>query len=388
MADQKITELTEDTSPSLDDLLVTVDGPGGTPSTKKISLETLSILLSKDSMARQGLINSNFDVWQRGTSFSLASDTIVYSADHWIDYAFVDGGTNPTLTRSRQILTSNDIPGAFYYSRLAVSGAGSSFGTNSQHAFRQYIEHGTRFLCGAGKKVTISFWARSDIANKKLGVYMYQSYGTGGSPSTGENVVGDAWTLTSTWTKYTFTFTTNTLVGKTFGTNNDDHLRFLIGYRWGATSATSYGEVSAETYVGAGNIDIAQVQVCAGDVALPYQPKTFEEELRACQRYYEKSFNYATTPAQNTASDQAQEDVTPMTAWTNRVYFKVRKKATTPTIVIFNPAAANANVRDLTAGADITPTIANNTETGFLIYGTAAGADRRLAFNWTAESEI
>jgi hypothetical protein len=37
MADQKITELTELTSPADEDLLAIVDDPSGTPTTKKIT---------------------------------------------------------------------------------------------------------------------------------------------------------------------------------------------------------------------------------------------------------------------------------------------------------------------------------------------------------------
>ncbi|MBU0598882.1 hypothetical protein KKF61_07930 [Patescibacteria group bacterium] len=38
MADSKISQLTEDTSPSVDDFLVTVDDPGGTPISKKAAI--------------------------------------------------------------------------------------------------------------------------------------------------------------------------------------------------------------------------------------------------------------------------------------------------------------------------------------------------------------
>lgn len=38
MADQKITELSPDTAPTIDDLIVTVNDPGGTPANKKITV--------------------------------------------------------------------------------------------------------------------------------------------------------------------------------------------------------------------------------------------------------------------------------------------------------------------------------------------------------------
>ena len=77
------------------------------------------------------------------------------------------------------------------------------------------------------------------------------------------------------------------LFRSTFGTNVDDYIAFDIYKMWGTTWGNTYVQtgVTAETFVGSGNIDIAQVQLCSGDVALPFQPKSFEEELRQCQRY-------------------------------------------------------------------------------------------------------
>jgi hypothetical protein len=243
--------------------------------------------ITQYGMSRQAIMNGNFDVWQRGTSAILGDLAKTFVADRWYDYTAKDGGTLPTLTRSRQLHTSGDITNSFYFTRVNTNGAGTSLGVNSEAALYQQIENGVRNLCGLGKKFTVSFWARSDIANKRICPTYIQHYGTGGSPSATEYIQGTPITLTSTWTKYTATFTTNTLVGKTFGTAGDDRIILSMWYMWGATIGNSRVQtsVTAETYVGSGNIDIAQVQLCSGDVALPFQPKSYEEELRACQRY-------------------------------------------------------------------------------------------------------
>jgi hypothetical protein len=242
------------------------------------------------SLYRQALINGNFDVWQRGTSFTTTPfAATIFSADRWRGGgAGVDGGTNPTITMSRQLITSGAILGSYFHHRVNVDGAGSGYGVNSIQQITQRIENGTRNLCGDGKSVTVSFYAKSDIANKRLGVALAQTYGTTGSPSATENIITrEPITLTSTWTKYTATFATNTLTSKTFGTDNNDYLELKFLYQWGTTAGNTnvYPSVSAESFVGAGNIDIAQVQLCAGDVALPFMPKSFEEEKRACERY-------------------------------------------------------------------------------------------------------
>lgn len=300
---EKITELTENTTPAGEDLVESVDDPSGSPISKKVTLQNISDLIAvtspnnASSLHRQAIINGNFDVWQRGTSFTPTN--AVYEVDRFITFFGVDGGTNPTLTASRQSITPGELDNSRYFYRLTTDGAGASYGTDAFYVFQQRVENGTRYLCGNGKKVTLSFYAKSDIAGKKIATYLEQNYGSGGSPTSTEVIKGEEFSLTTSWAKYTTTFTTNTLNGKTFGTDGFDKLQATIELMWGATRGTTYHNDSggAEDFGGAGNIDIAQVQLCAGSVALPFQPKSFEEELRACQRYYEKSMAYATTPA-------------------------------------------------------------------------------------------
>jgi hypothetical protein len=56
---------------------------------------------------------------------------------------------------------------------------------------------------------------------------------------------------------------------------------------WGDNQKSFIGADTAEDFVGAGTIDIAQVQLNVGDKPVPYMPKSYAEELRDCQRYYE-----------------------------------------------------------------------------------------------------
>lgn len=239
-----------------------------------------------DSMSRQAIINGNFDVWQRGVAGTNPTNTIFPAADRWFVNVINTAGTLPTsIVHSQQTLTAGDISNSYYYYQIALNGAGSGLGTGDFYALRSNLEHATRYLCGAGKQLTFSFYARSSIANKKIGVTYYQGYGTGGAPTTTETIVGTNWTLGTGWTQYAHTVTTNTLAGKTFGTSNNDHFDVNFCIAWGEPKGTFVGATAAETYVGSGNIDIAQVQLCAGDVALPFQPKSYAQELQDCLRY-------------------------------------------------------------------------------------------------------
>ena len=257
---------------------------GGTPVLDADS----AVPFYNDSMYRQAIINGNFDVWQRGTTSTNPTSNTYAVADRW-KANYVNNGTLPTnIVHSRQLITSGGLDGAFYHYRIAPDGAGSGFGVSDEYYIRQQIENGIRLLAGTGNNVTISFWAKSDIADKKIGVRIKQYYGSGGSPSSVETINGTNVTLTSSWQKITHTFALNSLSGKTFGTVNDDGILLDIGVMWGTTTDEQWGDTVAETFVGSGNIDIAQVQLCAGSVDLPFMPKSIAEEKLDCKRYFER----------------------------------------------------------------------------------------------------
>lgn len=236
---------------------------------------------------RQELINGNFDIWQRGTLLLYSAPSAAFLADRWGFYANANGGTLPTITLSKQSLTSGELPNSSNYIRLNFNGDGIGFGTAAGGGLYQTIENGTRKLCGTGKTVTVSFWAKSDISDKKIGAFLIQNYGTGGPPTTQEIINGQHFTLSNTWKKYTITFVTNSLKNKVFGTNDNDYINLTFYTFWSTGNCARVGDTVAETK-GNGNVDITQVQLCQGEFGLPFQYKDFPEELRDCQRYYIK----------------------------------------------------------------------------------------------------
>lgn len=241
--------------------------------------------LFQGSMARKLLINGNFDIWDYGTSSTAAAGGIS-TANRWRRYATADGGTLPTLTASRESIVGS-IPGSFYAMRITSDGASSSLGATARDETYQHIERCTRLFCGSGKKITVSLWARSDISGKRLGIRMLQYYGSGGSPTSLETINGTNFTLDSIFRKYTHTFVMNTLhwPAKTFGTDDNDFCRLGIDTMWGSTFRAFFDSSTDEDWA-AGYVDIAQIEVVAGDQDLPYVPRTYNEERLLCQRYY------------------------------------------------------------------------------------------------------
>ena len=206
------------------------------------------------------VINGDFGIWQRGTSFTA---TNIYCADRFRnDY---DG--SGTRTTTQQSFTPGSAPVSGYEAQyyLQVVQAATSGQTYSSNSYR-----GEDVRTYAGQTVTISFWAKADAA-RQIGVDTIQFFGSGGSANVSTTI--QYVTLSTSWTRYALTFSIPSVTGKTIGSGNFWQVDFY------------YTLNTAQT------ISLWGVQVEAGSVATAFQTATgtLSGELAACQRYYWRS---------------------------------------------------------------------------------------------------
>jgi len=220
---------------------------------------------------RNAIINGNFDIWQRGTSFTGS----VYGADRWLHNRV---GTTHTATRQPFTLGQTAVPNEpTYFCRTVVS---TVAGAGNFANLVQRIEDVRTF---AGQQVTVSFWAKVD-ATKNIAVELVQEFGTGGSPSAEVNAIGTTKvSIGTTFQKVTITTTVPSISGKTLGTNNDHSLTLVIWFDAGSTFNSRTDTLGQQS----GTFEIAQVQVERGPVATPFERRPIGTELALCQRYYE-----------------------------------------------------------------------------------------------------
>lgn len=208
---------------------------------------------------RNKIINGNFDIWQRGTSFTNLSGNL-YTADRWMRDGFASG----SLSYSRTTFAPNqtDVPGSpKYYMSYSVSSI-----LNTPLDIRQVIES---VYTLAGKSATLSFYAISSIA-QPMTVYLNQVIGTGGSPVGGTTNIIATINLTTSWQKFVISTTLPSLPSNSvLGTNNNDGLQLRL------VTSTAVQSVS-----------VAQVQLEEGTVATPFEQRHIGTELALCQRYY------------------------------------------------------------------------------------------------------
>ena len=225
---------------------------------------------------KNAVLNSNFSVWQRGTSIVGSGGAYNYTADRW------QMNANAAVTVSRQATgDTTNLPNIQYCARVQ---------RNSGSAATQALEYVQNFesvnsIPFAGKTVTFSFYARAganfSASGGTLGGFIITGTGTNQnvivSPYfTGSvTAINKSATLTTTWQRFTATATLAT-------TATQLAVYFL---------ATPTGTAGANDYY-----EITGVQLEAANTASPYAPNssTYQGELAACQRYYWRNTGGAT----------------------------------------------------------------------------------------------
>lgn len=223
-----------------------------------MGIQTVSQALSNENVAPFGfknrIINGNFDIWQRGTSFSNPNDT--YTADRFL---VVPGGGTTGDTVSQQTFTpgQTDVPGEpTYFLRFAVGA------TSANRVMHHRVEDVRTF---AGQTCTLSFYAKASTAHSSS-VEFQQNFGSGGSTAVTQSPI--AYTMSTSWQKFTFTVTLPSIAGKTIGTSSYLYVAFIRSLPASSVS-----------------IDIAQMQFEKGPQATSFDYRPYGAELALCQRY-------------------------------------------------------------------------------------------------------
>lgn len=302
-------------------------------------------------MTRQALINGNFDVWQRGTSITNNGSSIIYTADRW--GVFNNSSTNADSTISRQTASVNK---SQYGLRIARD---ESATYASSIKLFQALES-VNSIKLRGSKLTLSFYLKvgANYTGGDIAVSIYSGTGTDEqlpTTFTGAAAVGSQTiTPTTTATKYTIT-TTNVIA---------DTVTQLGVY---LTTNNFSGTAGANDW-----LQIEQVQLCAGDVALPFQPKSFGEELVLCKRYFERiapavayqnlanGFNSSTTVGIYNLNYQEKRTIPSITSTGNTTFGinHVGDTATQSTAISFGGGASRVSTKmarmDVTVASGLT----------------------------------
>jgi hypothetical protein len=220
------------------------------------------------------IINGNFGIWQRGTSFTVTTAT--FSADRF----FHNRDGNGTVTASQQTFTPATAPVAGYEGKYFLPLATSSVGTSTYTQTFQYIEDVRTF---AGQTITVSFWAKLSAGTIGSSYFrINQNFGSGGSATIQGS--SNTFTPTGSWQRFSATISVPSVSGKTIGSSS--YLAFEIVVPFSATNTMQFWGVQMEY----------------GSIATPFQTATgtLQGELAACQRYYWRATDNSTYSVHST----------------------------------------------------------------------------------------
>ena len=132
---------------------------------------------------------------------------------------------------------------------------------------------------------------------------------------------------------------------------------------------------------------ITGVQLEAGTTASDFEFLPFDVNLQRCQRYYQKTFAYATTPAQNISTNNLLVTVVAGGSSDSRggYFFPVEMRAS-PTITTFNPYASNSSFRKPNSSTDVAMSPEVNLK--FVNFGASGSGTTSLHGHFTVNAEL
>lgn len=343
------------------------------------------------------LINGSFLVDQRNEGATTTPAATAYICDGW---KFLVNGLGSDLTFQTQTTTS--IPN--YLKALSILVASAATPTAAQNAILQQPIEGISVAdLGWGgnnaKGLNIVFFIQASIT----GTYYLsiqnsaknRSYVTSFSIGTASswlpvvlNIPGDT---TGTWLK------TENGVGLylSFDLGSGSNFNTTVN-TWGAGEFYNVTGAAQLVANAAATMFITGVRAFteSANLNFPYVPRIFSLEKTLCQRYFQKTFQVGTAPAQNAGVAGAITVKNPIALGDPSEWWQLTPlMAGSPTIITYNPSATNANWRDITAAADATVSVdpaSTKGANGVLIAtsGTVTTLGDILAIHATADAGL
>jgi len=250
-------------------------------------------------------INGAMQVAQRGSSTTItasnnSSISGYYTVDRMKLSAYV-GSERYTLSQETDAPTGSGFNKSFKI-KTSTADTSANAGTYASFTYRIEGQDLQQLLKGtsSAKPLTISFWCKGNTNYTPVAEL---------KDNTNVRINVQTFNVTTSWTKVTLTYVGDT----TGGTIDNDHSAGLSLNIWlKAAAAYSGGTSPAQnTWVAQSNqniraalltfdigastdnyFQITGLQIEVGDVATPFEFRSFGDELRRCMRYYERTYPY------------------------------------------------------------------------------------------------
>ena len=313
---------------------------------KARELAELGAVYDSGALSNRNMVyNGAFEVAQRGTSFSVTTSYSDYTLDRWRFYS-VNGGAH-TATQSTTV-PNNSFKNS---TKLDCTTADTSLGSGDYLLYSQLFEGQDLIRAGYGtssaKKMTLSFWVRSNKTGTYYAELQLQSGGQASVPYT----INAA----DTWEHKTCTFNGKTDSAPAYDTSVEMYLYFWLaagsGFSSGTNSSGAWGTTAANRVPGQVNFAdstsnewyITGVQLELGDSATPYEYRSFGDELLRCQRYYFHTYEPGTAIGTATGNGAIVHSFDGTQSYGRAMCFYPVEMRARPTTVAYNVNDGTAN---------------------------------------------
>jgi len=244
---------------------------------------------------RNLLINGEHKVSQRGTSFTAqGANGGPYFTDRW--YAYSGGTSAGRFTATQEAIT--DLAGFTSAIKFDCTTADTSIGADEQLSLIQAVEaqnlQRLKFGTSDAVPLTYSFYAKANAAKTYI-AELYAIDGTAQSQS-------HAFNVTTSWQRFEITFSATGANAATI--NNDNGVGLYVNINLHAGSNLTSGTINS-TWLAAtpanrmpgcesffsstdNTFFMTGAQLEIGEVATPFEHRSFGDELDRCHRYFYK----------------------------------------------------------------------------------------------------
>ncbi len=281
------------------------------------------------------VVNADFQVWQFGATISTPADN-AYFADQW--KVLSDGAGVVSAFRVGNAFPPDGRGAAF----LSTQTANTKFG-----AWTVIENQKTRAIAGKKASLSIAVKGSGDLTGLRLIVAQWT--GLGDIITTSDPIA--AWNGATTSPGFGTNWAAIAGADVTI-TASTDWQTFKIEDIDIPASATNLAVLictNDASYAGGGasGVYLSAVQLVESDVAVRFRSRSLSEEIRECERFYAKTFDVETAPAQNAGLEGAisingQDEGAGQGSAAYYWRFPTRM-VKAPTITTYNPIAANAS---------------------------------------------
>jgi hypothetical protein len=344
------------------------------------------------------LLNGGFSCWQRGTtidqSTTYLNDNGAYTTDQWV-LLMGDGITRPAGGAGVVDLTRDisDLPDGISGYACKITGNASVASPAEKVGIFQLLTRESSLRL-RNKNASLSFWAKTPGGStfNKLQCAIIEWQGTADDPSS-MDLIND-WKGPGVEPTVDASFTIASSIAAGGFTPSDTWTEFKLENIPVTSSMNNVGVlvwIDDQSWSAGAIVYLTGVTLSQGATAHVFAGPDEATELRRCEYFFESTFDPGDEPQQNLGNALgAAISITNHSTGESVLNWDFRTpKFKTPTIVTYNPLAANALARNLEGGGSdvaIATTRTSKRKTSFEL--AATGTNEIVAIHASAEAVL